>query len=73
MNTSPFLLQLTPYLGTCQPHLWRLRAPVDKDSCTLIRWNRFTSYLDLSYKLVNGHREDLTTFRWNDDLDARPV
>jgi len=28
------------------------------------------SYLDLGYKLMNGHREDLTVLRWNDNLDA---
>jgi len=27
-----------------------------------------TSYLDLCYKLVNGHREDLAILRWNDNL-----
>ena len=27
-------------------------------------------YLDLGYELVNGHREDLTTFRWDNNLDT---
>jgi hypothetical protein len=42
----------------------------EQDFRRLARQPDLPSYLDLGYKLVNGHREDLTILRWDNDLDT---